>query len=542
MARVAVALVGAWALASCGAGCRGTRAHAGSGDAASAAPADAAVVGSPTASAPRNLWPPSTATVASRMPMFAWRGAEGATRDVLEVCGDRDCTHALVRRETTTARITLDAPLEGLRAFWRVTSILPRGESRTGATWVVRIPPRAAATPSARAFLDGADVNGDGFADLIVSFGPNVLRGGVHFRDRRQDPDVFASPPPDLACSPAPFARAGVDESWGVRFHRPCAELGSAEYVGDVDGDGYGDLLVRAGDSWRLARGSAADVLAIGPSSLRASTGPGGIQAIGDVDGDGFADVAFTGADRALYWGGPDGLIEDRKLLLGGVAVLAAARIDGTSPDHLLGVRGDLPLDLSDPRSQLVDVDVAGRTDVHLGAALSIPPAMGASVTVVAGDFLGTGAACFLLGPFLMGPTTHLGWAGCTSPESLPNAPFRALVADGSLRLRLAATDANGDGIEDVYVSSSGERGEVALLRGGSHPAWAGLRLGCPRDADSCGDVVPLGDVDGDGFGDAFFTWADTMTNDAHLTFLPGSAGKSELDPRLTWVLPRDGQ
>jgi hypothetical protein len=270
VARAALAI--AWALASCGAGCRGTKASRGSIDAA-AAPPDAAALGSPRASTPRNLWPPSTATVASRMPIFAWRSAEGSTR-----------------------------------AFWRVTSVLPRGETRTGATWVLRIPPRAATTPSGRAFLDGADVNGDGFADVLFSLGPNVLRGGVRFRERRQDPDVFALPPPELACSVAFFATAGVAVWGGVRFHRPCAELGSGQYVGDVDGDGYGDLVVRAGDSWRFARGSASDVLTLGPSPLRARAGPGSIRAIGDVDGDGFSDVAFTGADRAIYWGGPGSL------------------------------------------------------------------------------------------------------------------------------------------------------------------------------------------------------------------------------------------
>jgi hypothetical protein len=476
------------------------------------------------------------------MPTFAWRSAEGSTRDVLEVCADRECTHPLVRRETTAARITLDAPIEGLRAFWRVTSVLPRGETRTGATWVLRIPPRAATTPSGRAFLDGADVNGDGFADVLFSLGPNVLRGGVRFRERRQDPDVFALPPPELACSVAFFATAGVAVWGGVRFHRPCAELGSGLYVGDVDGDGYGDLVVRAGDSWRFARGSASDVLTLGPSPLRARAGPGSIGAIGDVDGDGFSDVAFTGADRAIDWGGPDGLREDRKLPLGGVAAISAARIDGVSPEHLLAVEDDLPLDPSDPRSRLLDLDVMGRSGAHLGAAMSIPTPKSAALTLAAGDFLGTGAACFLFGRAEVSRTTGLDWAGCASPGSVARAPFGPRVADGSHRLQFAATDANGDGIEDVYVSAVGESGEVVLLRGGRHPGWQGPPLACPREASSCGEVVPLGDVDGDGLGDAFFTWHDTATNDDHLTFLPGSVGKPELDVPLTWALPQDGQ
>ena len=209
MMRIALAVAGVWALASSGAGCRGRRAPGASGEAGVTAP-DAGFVESATTSSPRNLWPPSTATVASRRPLFAWRGAEGSTHDLLEVCADRDCSHPLVRRETTTPRVTLDVPIERLRAFWRVTSVLPRGEPRTGATWVIRIPPRAARTPSARAFLDGADVNGDGFADVLFSFGPNLLRGGVGFRERRRDPDVFVSPPADLPCSPAPFATAGI--------------------------------------------------------------------------------------------------------------------------------------------------------------------------------------------------------------------------------------------------------------------------------------------------------------------------------------------
>lgn len=326
-----------------------------------------------------------------------------------------------------------------------------------------------------------------------------------------------------------------------MRFHRPCAELGSAQYTGDVDGDGYGDLLVRAGDSWRFARGAAGDVLVSSKSSLTARAGPGSILPVGDVDGDGFADVAFTGADRAVYWGGPDGLTEDRKLPLDRLAALSAARLDGTSPD-LLAIEGDLPLDLSEGRSRLVDLTLAGRSGAHPGVPVSVSPAMSGAVAFVAGDFLGTGEACWLLGRAAVGPTTRLAWAGCASAGAMPSAPFGPLVEDGSLRLHLAATDANGDGIQDVYLSAVGARGEALLLSGGGGPAWQAPPVGCPHDAESCGQVLPLGDVDGDGLGDALFTWHDGATNDDHLTFLPGKAGRLDLDAHLTWALPRDGQ
>jgi len=84
-------------------------------------------------------------------------------------------------------------------------------------------------------------------------------------------------------------------------------DLGRSLSVGDVDGDGLGDLLV--GDveaaylflGWQLALGGTLDVEEAFATFVVDSWNP---QIVGDVDGDGLADLVFDDPEEAfLVWG-----------------------------------------------------------------------------------------------------------------------------------------------------------------------------------------------------------------------------------------------
>ncbi|MFO0602216.1 MAG: FG-GAP-like repeat-containing protein [Polyangiales bacterium] len=140
------------------------------------------------------------------------------------------------------------------------------------------------------------DVNGDGYADVAVGaerFASNAGRAYV-FLGRAGGP---AAAPSFTLASP----------SAGGFFGTP------ATAAGDVNGDGYGDLLVGAQNAngsvgqAHIFHGSAAGVALTPSGTLTGPDGVGGAfgygaAGAGDVNADGFGDVvvgAFTAAARA---------------------------------------------------------------------------------------------------------------------------------------------------------------------------------------------------------------------------------------------------
>jgi hypothetical protein len=200
------------------------------------------------------------------------------------------------------------------------------------------------------AALAAGDVTGDGIDDLAVVFSeddPADTGTGAVFRG---SPSGLGGRVP------------GTFPGWGV----------GAVAVGDVDGDGYGDVV--AGNAFAdaedergqvyLTRGSAQGltgrvVVSPGSPGLPAGTsalsGFGGAVATGDADGDGYTDVAVgAGGDAGaalLLHGGPSGL-----RTAGGVLVNPASA--GMPPD-VQGFGQDVAL---------TDLDGDGRAELAVSA------------------------------------------------------------------------------------------------------------------------------------------------------------------------------
>ena len=143
-----------------------------------------------------------------------------------------------------------------------------------------------------RSVARAGDVNGDGYADLVVAASTSntayVYLGGA--TPLRGAPITLVSP------------RGG--SNFG-------ADVSSA---GDVNGDGYADLLVGAfasSTAYVYLGGAGATALSATPITLRPPsgiTGFGTVTEAGDVNGDGFADVvvgAYVYQRAFLYLGGP---------------------------------------------------------------------------------------------------------------------------------------------------------------------------------------------------------------------------------------------
>jgi hypothetical protein len=141
------------------------------------------------------------------------------------------------------------------------------------------------------------DINGDGFADILV--GKNACHGDVQ---------VYFGGALALSMAPSilPDKKYVSDQSFGS----------SVASVGDVNGDGFADIVVRAATNQNAygtllylggPAGLGADFAAIIGGIVQ------GVKTVGDVNGDGFADVVSTDytsqtCSARVSFGGPAGI------------------------------------------------------------------------------------------------------------------------------------------------------------------------------------------------------------------------------------------
>ncbi|MFG0319060.1 MAG: integrin alpha, partial [Planctomycetota bacterium JB042] len=380
------------------------------------------------------------------------------------------------------------------------------------------------------------DVNGDGYSDLLVG-SPRFDAGFVEDVGRV---DLFLGGPSGLAEEPA----------WSFVGHEEEGELGYAvSAAGDVNGDGFGDFLVGARHVDDAKTDAGAVLVFHGSAS-----GPGAVADrvllglakddafgsaaafAGDVNGDGFSDVIVgapgpkdgpAGGHAYLFVGSPSGV--DPAFVWRGTVPEAGALFG-----QAVQTAGDVDADgfadflVAAPRFDAGAVD-AGRVFVHRGGASPTEPAsrtldgpeasarFGRAVAP-AGDMSGDGFADVAIGaPYHDGQgmvdsgrvTVHLG-----SPAGLsPSAAFTDVTKKAGARLGFAlapAGDLDGDGLADLLA------GAPSLVDHGFVLAYAGA-LGGPKmpakaapwkvhgaqDEDDFGAAVATaGDVDGDGLSD----------------------------------------
>jgi hypothetical protein len=196
----------------------------------------------------------------------------------------------------------------------------------------------------ARVGRGAGDVNGDGYSDVIVA--------------NRGDAVAYHGSADGLSLTPDWIAD-GSDDEW-------IASVGAA---GDVDGDGYGDVIVGApqtqhGELWE----GAAHLYVGSPNGLRARAswkqdgdvivGLFGqdVGTVGDVNGDGFDDFAVTHRDYRDFG--------DAALVFHGSPTGPRSRPDWAAAGWTIGAAGDLNRDGFD------DVVVGGLGQDDQGAVL----------------------------------------------------------------------------------------------------------------------------------------------------------------------------
>ena len=385
------------------------------------------------------------------------------------------------------------------------------------------------------------DVNGDGYSDVVIG-SYNYPGGGKAY--------LYLGGIGGLSTSPTWTATEAESSGFGE----------SVATAGDVNGDGYADVIIGAWAS-QGGRGKAhlylgsANGLAENPSWTAAGEGTSSgfgtsVSTAGDVNGDGYSDV-IVGAEPStntpgrayLYMGGP-----------GGLAAAAIWTSVGESSNDRFGhsvatagdVNGDGYADVVVGAKQAVDF--AGKAYLYLGGSGGLSAVANWSVTgelpdndglgnsiATAGDVNGDGFSDLLIGA-AAADKVHLYLGGADGPETGTawNATGEAAY-DRFGNSVATAGDVNGDGYADVIVGAhyySSFTGKAYLYLGcADGPATGAAWTATGEAADSYfgHSVATAGDVNGDGYSDVVVgaDRSNSYTGKAYL-YLGGISGLSE--------------
>ena len=382
------------------------------------------------------------------------------------------------------------------------------------------------------------DINGDGYQDLLIG-----ARYG--FQEARQrDGDAYVVYGHSGAFS-AHLSLATLDDSHGFRIVGAAhgdAMGGAIATAGDVNGDGYDDLLIGAqgADPGGRAEAGAAYVLFGQPHGFSAT------ETLADVDG--VRGMMMAGVDVADATGlavsgagdiNGDGLAD--VIVATQVASPGGRSFAGVSY-VVFGQAGEIAATL-----ELADLDGGNGFRVP---GLALRDRTGASVSA-AGDVNGDGFGDLIIGASYA-HVANLQSAGKSYVVFGHGGDFDASLnldtLNGTNGFRIdglasfdaagfavsAAGDINGDGYADLLVSAPfanprgiGQAGETFVLFGqatgfsarfdlASIDGQNGLRLDGERGMDFSGVAVSAaGDVDGDGYDDLMLSASNAGLNDS---------------------------
>lgn len=325
------------------------------------------------------------------------------------------------------------------------------------------------------AVSSAGDVNGDGFSDVIV---------GAYLFDNGQNDEgrvyIYSGTASGITTATVKFIES--DQS-GARFGR------SVSTAGDVNGDGYSDVIVGAplydnGQTNEGAiyvfHGSATGIITtpavILESGLANANFGIAVACAGDVNGDGYSDIA-GGADRLSAGQTNEGAAIIYRGSAAGITSATATILQSNQAGAQMG----------NAVASAGDINGDGFSDIIVGASL------------YANGQTGEGAAIIYKG--------SASGINITAMDTLQSNQLNANLGQSVS----SAGDVNGDGYSDVVIGANlydnGQTDEgAAFIYHGSDTglnATASIRLESNAAGSNFGIAVACaGDNNGDGYGD----------------------------------------
>jgi hypothetical protein len=300
------------------------------------------------------------------------------------------------------------------------------------------------------------DVNGDGFGDVVIGGFPNDTWLGSFC--------VFLGGASGLDATPSCFTPGPAGQAVG----------GSVAGVGDVNGDGYGDIIV-GGNHDALGGGGAylylGSASGIDPTPVLLSPMSGNmVTGAGDLNGDGYADVAVATTNGVAS--------------VGKVLVFLGSKSGPLTPAIELPQPSPIP-----------------GLDIQFGFGLA-----------GGGDTNGDGYTDLVVNSV---STVYVYRGGPAGPDTSPTTTISPASTYGNMLT--AAHDLDGDGYSDVVSA-------YAIFFGSASGLTTGVPFTVPNQDTYVVGESGVGDIDGDGLDD--FVIGSVSNNDygGAISIFPGAA------------------
>jgi hypothetical protein len=376
---------------------------------------------------------------------------------------------------TPTANWQASSPLTPGVHFWRVHGVLGSVTGNPSPAWEITVKSRAVSTPD-MSYGTTDDFDGDGFPDVVLASqhtgctdddvgawysGGHALTGTLGntstyfvFNNPGSNSETFSNVGDvngdgyaDLVVNPygglpqslflgGPSGLSATAHTVGCGYPNPFSMQSQPSQLalGDVDGDGYTDIAGECtcgGTAWCIFYGDANAALT--RQSQLPTTATFNIVGIGDENGDGYSDVGLWNMASNtvyIYTGGPSGLSATSG---------AVASFSGGSNNQL---------------DMLGDLNGDGYSDFNINTNIYFGPISTASTPVTgpsggildpAGDVNGDG-----LDDVMTGTGVFYGRAGAVGPSTTVNSNFPTAIWSGGVPGYGPAGDLDGDGYDDV--------------------------------------------------------------------------------------------